>query len=50
MRRKDREVLDFDEIIGILDKCKVMHLAMIREGKPYSVPVNFGYMAFNEDG
>lgn len=50
MRRKDREVLDFDEIIGILDKCKVMHLAMISEGKPYSVPVNFGYMAFNEDG
>ena len=34
MRRKDREVKDFDEIISILDKCKVLHLAMISEGKP----------------
>lgn len=47
MRRKDREVKDFDEIISILEKCKVLHLAMISEGKPYSVPVNFGY-AVNE--
>lgn len=50
MRRKDREVKDFDEIISILDKCKVIHLAMISEGKPYSVPVNFGYIVREEDG
>lgn len=50
MRRKDREVKDFDEIISILDKCKVLHLAMISEGKPYSVPVNFGYIVRKEDG
>lgn len=50
MRRKDREVKDFDEIISILDKCKVLHLAMISEGKPYSVPVNFGYIVSEENG
>lgn len=44
MRRKDREVKDFDEIVSILAKCKVLHLAMIDDGKPYSVPVNFGYI------
>lgn len=44
MRRKEREVKDFDDIIEILDKCKILHIAMISEGKPYSVPVNFGYL------
>lgn len=43
MRRKDREVTDFDEIIDILSRCEVMHLAMVCDGKPYSVPLNFGF-------
>lgn len=50
MRRKEREVSDFDEIIKILDRCKVLHLAMISDGKPYSVPVNFGYIVREENG
>lgn len=50
MRRKEREVSDFDEITGILERCKVLHLAMISEGKPYSVPVNFGYVVRETDG
>jgi len=49
MRRKDREVTDFNQIISILDKCSVLHLAMISDGKPYSVPVNFGYIV-NDEG
>ncbi len=44
MRRKDREVTDINEIKGIIDKCKVCHLAMADEGKPYVVPLSFGYM------
>ena len=48
MRRKDREVTDFDDIISILEKCKVLHLALISEGMPYSVPVNFGYEVAND--
>lgn len=50
MRRKDREVKDFDEIIDILSRCKVLHLALISDGKPYSVPVNFGYIVSEENG
>lgn len=44
MRRKEREVKDFDEIVAILDKCSVIHLGMISQGKPYCIPVNFGYV------
>ena len=44
MRRKDREVKDYDEIIDILSRCKILHLALTSEGKPYSVPLNFGYV------
>lgn len=50
MRRKDREVKDFEQIIDILSRSKVLHLALISEGKPYSVPVNFGYVVAEEDG
>ena len=50
MRRKDREVKDFDEIVDILSRCKVLHLALISDGKPYSVPVNFGYSVTEESG
>ena len=44
MRRKDREVKNYEQIIDILSRCKVLHLALISEGKPYSVPLNFGYV------
>ena len=50
MRRKDREVKDFSEIIDILSRSKVLHLALISDGKPYSVPVNFGYTVTENNG
>lgn len=44
MRRKDREIKDFSRITAILDTCKVLRLGMLdREGRPYVVPLNFGY-------
>lgn len=49
MRRTDREVKQFDDIINILDKCKVIHLAMVSDGKPYSVPLNFGYIVGDDN-
>ena len=48
MRRKDREVAELPEIQKIMDKCKVMRIAMIDDGEPYIVPLNFGYC--NRDG
>ncbi|MDR3244267.1 MAG: pyridoxamine 5'-phosphate oxidase family protein [Elusimicrobiota bacterium] len=43
MRRSDREVKDFGDIIKILDDCSEIHLALSVNDKPYSVPLNFGY-------
>lgn len=43
MRRKDREITNTEEILEIINKCKVCRIGMIDEGKPYIVPLNFGY-------
>ena len=43
MRRKDREVTDFDKIREILDGCKTCRLAMVDNGQPYVVPLNYAY-------
>ena len=49
MRRKDREVTDREAIRAILDKAKVLHLAMIDNGRPYVVPLHYGY-SLDDDG
>lgn len=43
MRRKDREIIDKDKIIKILDECKVCRLAMLDSKGLYIVPLNFAY-------
>ena len=43
MRRKDREVKEIDEILKIVDKCKVCRIAMYYKHGLYIVPMNFGY-------
>ncbi len=43
MRRKDREVKDFVEIVGILARCEMVTVSMVDDGVPYAVPVSFGY-------
>lgn len=47
MRRNDRAVTDPLEIIDIMSRCQVLHLAMAAEPAPYLLPVNFG---MEEDG
>ena len=42
MRRQDREVTDPGEIVAIMEKCEVLHLALNAEPVPYLLPVNFG--------
>lgn len=41
--RREREVTDRNEIIEILDKCKIVHLGLIDGDMPYVVPMNYGY-------
>ena len=48
MRRSDREITDLNKIISIINDCKVIHLAMLDDGEPYLLPLNFGYTY--EDG
>ena len=42
MRRKDREITDFQEILEIIRKCDVCRIALNDEEFPYMVPLNFG--------
>ena len=42
MRRKDREVTAPEEILEIMGRCEVLHLAINTDGAPYILPVNFG--------
>lgn len=43
MRRKDREVTDFTEIIKIVEKCDIVRLGLADGDFPYIVPVNFAF-------
>ena len=42
MRRKDREVVNIDDILNIIEKCDVCRIALNDEAYPYIVPLNFG--------
>ncbi|WP_295759224.1 pyridoxamine 5'-phosphate oxidase family protein [uncultured Holdemanella sp.] len=42
MRRSDREIKEFDEMIQIVKKCDVCRIAMNDGEFPYLVPLNFG--------
>lgn len=42
MRRKDKEITDFNEMLEIMKKCDVCRIALNDEEFPYIVPLNFG--------
>lgn len=48
MTKREREVTDVNELIDILNTCKVLHLGLVDDGMPYIVPMNYGYTM--EDG
>ena len=43
MRRKDREVTNIIEILQIIEKAKVLHLALFDADYPYIVQLHYGY-------
>ena len=43
MRRKDREVTDFETILGIIDECNIIRIGLADGDSPYIVPLNFAY-------
>ena len=42
MRRSDREITDFSDMIAIMEKCDVCRIALNSDGYPYILPLNFG--------
>lgn len=43
MRRSDREITDFQEIIAVMNRCDVCRLGLVdSSGRPYIVPLSFG--------
>ena len=43
MRRKDREVTNITEILQVVEKAKVLHLALFDADYPYIIPLHYGY-------
>ena len=43
MRRKEKEILDSQEIESIISKADVCRLGLSVDNNPYIVPLNFGY-------
>ena len=43
MRRRDREVTDFETILGIIDECNIIRIGLADGDFPYIVPLNFAY-------
>lgn len=44
MRRQDREVKDWDQIVQIMDGCDTCRLGLIDGKRVYIVPLSFGYV------
>ena len=42
MRRKDREITEFSDIVEVLGRCDVVRLGLNDDGYPYILPLNFG--------
>jgi nitroimidazol reductase NimA-like FMN-containing flavoprotein (pyridoxamine 5'-phosphate oxidase superfamily) len=43
MRRKDREIVNIEEKIEIINKCKVCRIGLSENNNPYIIPLNYGY-------
>lgn len=42
MRRRDREITDFQEMVEVMERCDVCRLALNAAEVPYILPLNFG--------
>lgn len=42
MRRNDREITNFEDILSIMEQCDVCRLALNDTDAPYILPLNFG--------
>jgi len=47
MRRPERQITDFDDILGVLRRCPTGHLGLVDAQGPYVVPISFGFEVVN---
>ena len=47
MRRKDKEIIDDNDKINIIKKCKICRIGLSENNKPYIVPLNYGFIFDN---
>lgn len=47
MRRRDREITDFQEMTEVMERCDVCRLALNAADVPYILPLNFGMEIVN---
>ena len=47
MTKRERQITDETQILGILDEAKVLYLSMCDGDEPYVVPMNYGYVMEN---
>ena len=43
MRRKDKEIINIEDKISIINQCKVCRLGLSENNQPYVVPLNYGF-------
>lgn len=43
MRKAECAIEKLEEVFAAVERCQVLHLAMVDQGRPYVVPLNFGY-------
>ena len=43
MRRKEKEITDTEQILGIIEKGEICRLGLCSNDVPYIVPLNYGY-------
>ncbi len=48
MRRSDREITEFRDIIAVMEKCDVCRIALNNNGYPYILPLNFGMSVIDD--
>ncbi|MDR0455571.1 MAG: pyridoxamine 5'-phosphate oxidase family protein [Treponema sp.] len=48
MRRKNREIVDINEKLEIIAKCKVCRIGLSENNYPYIVPLNYGF-SYNDE-
>jgi nitroimidazol reductase NimA-like FMN-containing flavoprotein (pyridoxamine 5'-phosphate oxidase superfamily) len=47
MRKAEREITNFEEIVDLIGRCDTVRLGLAVDGTPYVVPLSFGYEVRN---